>query len=769
MSRVTIDWGKFKGLLRDSIENTIRWSIDRQERQIEKALTREKVADQVRAVLGDIPELKPYEREKGAWGPAASKLSDTLRTTWGEMSKSDDPKADAVFDLFRELHDVVDESDLKSHAEIEKEQKEYEKEILKETETYANTVKKAVEAAIHRAENWSGVPVRIKVRVPWDAEMGRDSITGPSDDFSVYLGNKPMSPDFTVFTDKGKIVGIDDVLEAGDRDFFHDPALELSYFHLVMELKKPGSSKKPGKNLTLWTARPTKDRKLYQDAKHVPTNIFLTTDSHRAYGIAHDLGGHEVRDLWKMVINEKYLLKTLEAGHVRDYQTIGQKQVPVVRSTLIHQGEANMYGHLGAVLQEVRENLDAPDMTEEEIEERLATVLHWVKQKHGAAKMAAHRAFVKMVRKDPAAHRRKMRQDARYHRIHKWHDQLMRKTHRSGWVRRHVRAHMGEDYRHFCDFGCGAYSAYLKAHPDIDSDAFAEYVSGHNKADRDMGELEDIAAFEIERLGNTFAKLHERDPGQAFMDVPFELRVTSGAPTMRSVEENTCVCPRCGYRERRGGKACSTRPCPKCGRKRLENFIESRREIDTPLRGAERVVWYHGSDRPLSAVSSKPIYLTTAPALARLNAGPRGHVAAFKLKSGARWYDIGHMDAPGLLPSMDSLGYDRQAMQKLKAQGVDVAWDASDFHRGQDQIVVLTPKLLKRVEGAVSEAADPESMKVQTLIFAKTHFTRKSAMKWAASHGFKIAKVTRRRTPIASARRTPAASRPSARSRSSRA
>lgn len=103
--------------------------------------------------------------------------------------------------------------------------------------------------------------------------------------------------------------------------------------------------------------------------------------------------------------------------------------------------------------------------------ESSAGALHWIKQKHGSAKMQAHRAFLKMVRKDPAAHRQKMRSDAKYHRQHKWHDKIMRRTARKGYRRVHA-------------------------------------------------SIENLRAF-----------LGERDPGQAFMDLPFELRVTEGDPT----------------------------------------------------------------------------------------------------------------------------------------------------------------------------------------------------------------------------------------------
>lgn len=60
----------------------------------------------------------------------------------------------------------------------------------------------------------------------------------------------------------------------------------------------------------------------------------------------------------------------------------------------------------------------------------------FVRLPRGAAKSKAHRAFLKMVRKDPAAHRRKMKMDKAYHRKHKAHDELMRRTAKKGYIRR---------------------------------------------------------------------------------------------------------------------------------------------------------------------------------------------------------------------------------------------------------------------------------------------------------------------------------------------
>lgn len=64
------------------------------------------------------------------------------------------------------------------------------------------------------------------------------------------------------------------------------------------------------------------------------------------------------------------------------------------------------------------------------------------------------------------------------------------------------------DYEKYCDFGCGAFMEFIKAHLEFNTVEFQEYVIVHNKADRDSGELEDIAESEILRLAGEFAEEH---------------------------------------------------------------------------------------------------------------------------------------------------------------------------------------------------------------------------------------------------------------------
>lgn len=169
-------------------------------------------------------------------------------------------------------------------------------------------------------------------------------------------------------------------------------------------------------------------------------------------------------DVQRVPVNKAFKHSRVTGAALRPY-TNAAKQFHENR------GEEVNFQAVNVTLQSIAETLeDGSDIAEEEMLEMGKAVLHWVKQKHGAAKAAAHRAFVKMVRHNPAAHRRKMRQDKKYHQRHKWHDALMRKTARPGFIRKHIRSH--------------------------------------------------------EELPDDLAPLDERDPGQAFMDLPFELRVT---------------------------------------------------------------------------------------------------------------------------------------------------------------------------------------------------------------------------------------------------
>lgn len=143
----------------------------------------------------------------------------------------------------------------------------------------------------------------------------------------VHKGNKPArnSPGFTYFGPRE----VEDVLDAGDRDFFMDQDVEMAYFQIVNEIRNPGSSKKTGKMVRVYTSRPVKDRKIYTNAKNVPSGIFVTNDPDRAEGFGRDWGGKGGRDLWRIVVDSKNLIQTLKSGRYRDYQIVGRGKVSV--------------------------------------------------------------------------------------------------------------------------------------------------------------------------------------------------------------------------------------------------------------------------------------------------------------------------------------------------------------------------------------------------------------------------------------------------------
>lgn len=63
----------------------------------------------------------------------------------------------------------------------------------------------------------------------------------------------------------------------------------------------------------------------------------------------------------------------------------------------------------------------------------------------------------------------------------------------------------------YCDFGCNYISKFVEEHPEYDNEEFFEYVAVNNKADRDIGELQDINKEEIERLVSEWKPVKEFD------------------------------------------------------------------------------------------------------------------------------------------------------------------------------------------------------------------------------------------------------------------
>jgi hypothetical protein len=124
------------------------------------------------------------------------------------------------------------------------------------------------------SHEWNGSNVFVAPNMQFGYEK---FATDPMEDSFIYVTDSEYNPDlnipsFTMFVDsETRKYQIDDILEAGDRDFFKNPSVEADYFNLVNFLKS-GKLKKT-KSVTVYTARPRKDREVIQ--KLVDKGLFF--------------------------------------------------------------------------------------------------------------------------------------------------------------------------------------------------------------------------------------------------------------------------------------------------------------------------------------------------------------------------------------------------------------------------------------------------------------------------------------------------------------
>ena len=195
--------------------------------------------------------------------------------------------------------------------------------FIDETMKNMQFIKSLVDGAIKVIPNWNNSPVNIKAIV-----LDRDnSIEAENCALIEVLGGNSWGGEasFSFFKVEDGFE-IDDVLEAGDEDFFENSSTQSDYFSLIKALRNPEAFSK-SKVLTLYTARPVKDRALYMDGSQVPSNIFLTTSLDFAEGFSFEYGGN--RDIWKVRIKDMYLILTMQSLDQKQYQVIGYGFVPV--------------------------------------------------------------------------------------------------------------------------------------------------------------------------------------------------------------------------------------------------------------------------------------------------------------------------------------------------------------------------------------------------------------------------------------------------------
>jgi len=206
-------------------------------------------------------------------------------------------------------------------------------ELVNKTQVEQIKNKNLIESSIRGIPGFSssviiGVP---SIDRDYNYEYGEDAA-------QVYLDSFSDGPMFSLFKRENDTFIIDDIADsAEDIEFFIDEKTKKDYYQLVNKIQNIGKNQKP---ITLYTARPVKDRKTYEGSDFVPSNIFLTSNYGRVEGIALELSGSEkYRDIWRVKIDPQYLIVTYDGGSFKDYQTIGDKFVPVEKLTLISTGE----------------------------------------------------------------------------------------------------------------------------------------------------------------------------------------------------------------------------------------------------------------------------------------------------------------------------------------------------------------------------------------------------------------------------------------------
>lgn len=237
---------------------------------------------------------------------------------WGDFSK-------AIRDIQNYDEQLGDYSIQWTEEKIEQQLQD----LSTATANNMNQIAALLSSSIEKIPQWNGSPIKISA-LPLD----RDNEIDPEDSAIIeVIGGSGWGGEasFSFFkTENG--FEIDDVLEAGDTDFFENGNTQSDYFNLIRALRNPSSFSKP-KILTLYTARPRKDRNLYLGTKQVPSNIFLTSSLSFAEGFAVEYG--EDRDIWKIRIKDTYLTITMDSPGQKQYQVTGGEFVPVESMELL--------------------------------------------------------------------------------------------------------------------------------------------------------------------------------------------------------------------------------------------------------------------------------------------------------------------------------------------------------------------------------------------------------------------------------------------------
>lgn len=227
------------------------------------------------------------------------------------------------YQVFNVIRYLMKYQDSLEERKIDKnEYYKYLNEVLEKTQSNMMEIKSNIENSISRID-WNGSIVKI---FPLHHQTDEDFLS-PSISAEIKVGNK--NGDFQYWKEGERFI-IEDILEADEEEseyFFTNEQEKQDYFNLISQLQNPN---KKDQILTLYTARPAKDREFYSKTDYLPANIFLSNSFNHVDGLANDLQGTEDRrDIYKVKINSKYLIKTLD-GPVKYYQVIKNSPVEYI-------------------------------------------------------------------------------------------------------------------------------------------------------------------------------------------------------------------------------------------------------------------------------------------------------------------------------------------------------------------------------------------------------------------------------------------------------
>lgn len=269
----------------------------------------------IKNILKDYPKLNEllYSLQSGDYSRSTSLENDL--NNW--IKNLDIEKRIETYKATTHLRDYLHSKEKRDINE--KEYYDYANQIIQKTLDNMLFIKNILEKAIESVDyNNSKITITPNY-VSSDEDFLIDSHSG-----DVLIGNKKAL--FSFYIENNKI-HLDDILESGSEDdiyFFSNDNESQDYYNIIQYLQNPSSMR--DKILTLYTARPVKDREFYSNTNYLPANIFLTNSVNHAEGLASDLASDERRDVYKVRINSKYLIKTLD-GSVKYYMVI--KNAPI--------------------------------------------------------------------------------------------------------------------------------------------------------------------------------------------------------------------------------------------------------------------------------------------------------------------------------------------------------------------------------------------------------------------------------------------------------